>query len=262
MTKDPIQLAHQVGQIARKAGEVILEIYENESDFGIEHKADDSPLTRADKAGNDVIVEGLAQLSFQAPVLSEESKAIPYNDRRDYDFFWMVDPLDGTKEFIKRNGEFTVNIALIQGAKVVLGVVYVPVLDQLFWAVEGKGAYSVIDDKEQKLNVASFSMSDKGLKVVASRSHLNEDTQAFVAQLSEPELVSKGSSLKLLLIASGEAHLYPRLAPTMEWDIAAAQIIVEEAGGEVLQAETKEPVVFNKKNLLNPYFLCTGKITD
>jgi len=260
--KEPQQLARLVGKIAQKAGVAILNIYENDTDFGVEHKADDSPLTRADKAANDVIVKGLEELSFQAPILSEESKSIPYEVRRHYDYFWMVDPLDGTKEFIKRNGEFTVNIALIHKEKTVLGVVYVPVSNQLFWAVKGQGAYSYIGETEKNLSVAHFSMKDEGLKVVASRSHLNKETQAYVKQLSVPALVSKGSSLKLLLIASGEAHLYPRLAPTMEWDIAAAQIIVEEAGGKVLQAGTEDAVVFNKENLLNPHFICMGKITD
>lgn len=262
MIKDAKQLAQKVGKIAIQAGAVILDIYKNEADFGIEHKADDSPLTRADKAANDVIVAGLEALSFQAPIVSEENKAIPYETRQHFDYFWMVDPLDGTKEFIKRNGEFTVNIALIHQGKSVLGVVYVPVSNELYWAVEGHGAYSYIGETEKNLNVAHFSMKDEHLKVVASRSHLNEDTQAFVEQLSSPELISKGSSLKLLLIASSDAHLYPRLAPTMEWDIAAAQIIVEEAGGKVLQAGTDKAVVYNKENLLNPYFLCTGKITD
>lgn len=258
MTLNYKQLSKEVGIIARQAGAVIMDIYKNEADFGIEHKADNSPLTRADKAANDVINEGLEKLAFQAPILSEENKEIPYSVRKNYEYFWMVDPLDGTKEFIKRNGEFTVNIALIHKNEVVFGVVYVPVLKELYWAVKGQGAYSYIGETEKNLSAAKFHINDTYLKVVASRSHLNDDTKAFVEHLDDPELVSKGSSLKLLLIASGEADLYPRLAPTMEWDTAAAQIIVEEAGGHVLQAGTNKAVVYNKENLLNPYFLCKG----
>jgi 3'(2'), 5'-bisphosphate nucleotidase len=251
-------LVQEVSAIARAAGTEIMRIYEDEADFGIEHKADHSPLTRADQAANAVIVAGLEQLAFQAPIISEENKQVPYADRQDYDYFWMVDPLDGTKEFIKRNGEFTVNIALVRKHKVVLGVVYVPVTGELFWAAHLLGAYRVANGAEQRIQTATFSLSDPHLKVVASRSHLNPDTQAFIHQLNQPELVSKGSSLKFLLVAAGEAHLYPRLAPTMEWDTAAAQIVVEEAGGRVLQAGTEEPVVYNKPNLLNPHFVVSG----
>lgn len=252
------QLVEAVKKIAQQAGAVIMEVYNNEADFGVEHKADDSPLTKADKAANTVIVEALEQLAFQAPIISEENKMVAYETRKNYDYFWMVDPVDGTKEFIKRNGEFTVNIALVHKTKVVLGVVYVPVSQELYWATKGNGAYKTLGEQVEQLAVAQFSMQDSALKVVASRSHLNEETQAFVDQLHQPILVSKGSSLKLLLIASGEAHLYPRLAPTMEWDTAAAQIIVEEAGGKVLQAGTEKAVVYNKENLLNPHFLCLG----
>ncbi len=258
MTPSFQQLAIEVSQIARDAGAAILNIYNNADDFGVEQKADDSPLTKADKASNDVIVAGLEQLRFQVPILSEENKEIPYHERKDFDYFWLVDPLDGTKEFIKRNGEFTVNIALVKGNEVVFGVVYVPVSDELFWAAKEHGAYLQQEGQDKQLQAASFRMTDAGLKVVASRSHLNDETKAFVDQLNTPELVSKGSSLKLLLVASGAAHLYPRLAPTMEWDTAAAQIVVEEAGGKVLQAGTEEKVIYNKENLLNPHFLVLG----
>ncbi len=262
MTIDFSKLATEVGVIARAAGAAILEVYADESNFGIEHKADNSPLTRADQAANAVIMAGLEQLDFQAPIVSEENKEVPYSLRKDFDYFWLVDPLDGTKEFIKRNGEFTVNIALVKDGSVVFGVVYVPVTAELFWAAKGHGAFASTGSGEERIRAASFAMTDAALKVVASRSHLNEGTQAFVDALEAPELVSKGSSLKLLLVASGAAHLYPRLAPTMEWDTAAAQIIVEEAGGKVVQAATGEPVVYNKVNLLNPHFIVYGQMTD
>jgi 3'(2'), 5'-bisphosphate nucleotidase len=260
MTPDYQALSEAVGQIARAAGAAILDIYQNESDFGIEHKADNSPLTRADRAANAVIVAGLQDLDFQAPIVSEENKAVPYAERCSYEYFWLVDPLDGTKEFIKRNGEFTVNIALVHQQQVVFGVVYVPVSDELYWAAKDHGAHRIAKGKCTRLQAASFTLSDPGLKVVASRSHLNAETQDFVARLQAPELVSKGSSLKLLLVAAGAAHLYPRLAPTSEWDTAAAQIVVEEAGGQVRQAGTDEPVIYNKENILNPHFLVTGRL--
>ena len=262
MTIDFLKLATEVGAIARAAGAVILEVYADESNFGIEQKADNSPLTRADQAANAVIMAGLTKLDFQAPIISEENKEVPYSVRKDFDYFWLVDPLDGTKEFIKRNGEFTVNIALVKDGRVVFGVVYVPVTAELFWAAQGHGAFTSTGSSEERIRAAKFTMKDTGLKVVASRSHLNEGTQAFVDALVAPELVSKGSSLKLLQVASGEAHLYPRLAPTMEWDTAAAQIIVEEAGGKVVQATTGAPVVYNKEHLLNPHFVVYGQLTD
>lgn len=243
---------------ALEAGKKILEIYES-GDFSIEAKADNSPLTLADKASHNEIVKHLKKTDL--PILSEEGKSISYNERMDWEYFWMIDPLDGTKEFIKKNGEFTVNIALIHHDHPVLGVVYTPCLNELFYAIQGKGAF-LETDQSRKLKVNTFSMDDVHLKVVASRSHLNEDTQAFLDSLNEPEIVSKGSSLKLLMVAQGQADLYPRYAPTMEWDTAAAQIIVEEAGGIVHIKDTKSPVTYNKEDLLNPYFLVSGQVSD
>jgi 3'(2'), 5'-bisphosphate nucleotidase len=238
-------------EAALKAGEVIIEIYES-GDFAIEAKADDSPLTLADKAGNEAIVNVLNQTNL--PILSEEGSSIPFEERSNWEYFWMIDPLDGTKEFIKRNGEFTVNIALIHRNRSILGVVYVPVTKDLYWACDQMGAWK----NGAKLHVNNREISGSGLKVVASRSHMNEETEAFIATLNNPMIVSKGSSLKLLMVAEGEADLYPRYAPTMEWDIAAAQIIVEEAGGRVLKSDVSDPIVMNKINLLNPYFLVKG----
>lgn len=239
-------------EAAVKAGEAIIKIYES-GDFSIEAKSDDSPLTLADKASHLEIVDHLQKTGL--PILSEEGKAIDYEDRKNWEYFWMIDPLDGTKEFIKKNGEFTVNIALINNSGVVMGVVYTPVLKELFWASKGKGAYK----DGVRLRVNDFKISGEGLKIVASRSHLNDDTQQFMDKLNQPEIVSKGSSLKLLMVAEGEADLYPRFAPTMEWDTAAAQIIVEEAGGTVTIKGSDEKVRYNKENLLNPSFLVSGK---
>ncbi len=238
---------------AREANSEILKIYES-GDFGLEAKSDNSPLTLADRASHNTIIEELKKTEI--PILSEEGKDISFRERSKWEYFWMVDPLDGTKEFVKRNGEFTVNIALIKKSKVVMGVVTVPVTGDMYYAISGTGAYK----NNKKINCESFGLGDSELRIVASRSHLNEDTEKFINGFQDPVFVSKGSSLKLLMVAEGNAHLYPRFAPTMEWDTAAAQIIVEEAGGSVTIGKTGNTVVYNKENLLNPYFLVTGKI--
>jgi len=256
------ELTKELRKIAREAGEAILDIYHNASDFDIQSKADDSPLTIADQKANTIICAGLEALSVQYPIISEENKLMSYEERKNWTHCWMVDPLDGTKEFIKRNGEFTVNIALIQDNEVVMGVVYAPALDEMYWSAKDHGAHALIDGKELELTSSTFTMQDKGLRVVCSRSHLNEGTQAFVDALDSPELVSKGSSLKFLILAKANADVYPRIAPTMEWDTAAAQIILEEAGGEVLQYQTDKKVVYNKEDLLNPFFLARGNVLN
>jgi 3'(2'), 5'-bisphosphate nucleotidase len=238
-----------IKEIAIEAGKVIMEIYKR--DFSVEYKEDNSPLTEADLASNKVIVEALEK--FNIPILSEEEKAIEYSDRKDWKYYWCIDPIDGTKEFIKKNGEFTVNIALIHRDIPVLGVVYAPVLEDMYIAKKGEGAYK----NAQKLPLKINSTPEAKLKVVASKSHLSIETQKFIDNLDTEEIeqVSKGSSLKLCMVAEGEADIYPRLAPTMEWDTAAAHAIVLEAGKSVVQFETREPIVYNKKNLLNPWFI-------
>ena len=253
-------LAQEVVRIAQLAGKEILEVYNDESNFGVEIKSDDSPLTKADKKANEIIVKELDLLKLGYPIISEENKQVSYEVRKDYEKFWLVDPLDGTKEFIKRNGEFTVNIALIENGKPVLGVVHVPVTGETYWAVRGLGAYQLKDNSESQLQAKEFSLTDDSLRVVCSRSHINKDTQDFIDNLQNPIPVSKGSSLKFLLIASGQAEIYPRMGPTMEWDTGAAQIVLEEAGGEVLHFETMEPLNYNKESLLNPYFVARAKL--
>ena len=257
---DKVALARKVNEIAREAGAAILEVYNKEEDFQVEHKGDSSPLTIADRRANRIICDALEQLEEKFPIVSEENKAIPYEERRHFTYSWLVDPLDGTKEFIKRNGEFTVNIALLHEQKSILGSVYAPFLDELYWAVKGEGAFLEKDGKSTRLEAASFTMADAGLNVVCSRSHLNEGTQAFIDQLKDPEKVSQGSSLKFLILAKAQAHVYPRLAPTMEWDTGAAQIVLEEAGGKVVEAESGEPLRYNKENLLNPHFIAYGNV--
>lgn len=244
-----------VETLAVQAGEAILTIYHS-NDFGVDHKADDSPLTKADLASHRIIVDGLKALTPDIPVLSEESADIPFEERQSWQKYWLVDPLDGTKEFIKRNGEFTVNIALIQQGKAVLSVVYVPVTDVSYSAAVGVGVFKREAGKKSSIGV----MKNSRFKptVVGSRSHMSEDVQAYLDRLGQHELVSMGSSLKFCLVAEGKADLYPRLGLTSEWDTAAAQCIVEQAGGQVVTLDGK-PLLYNTKDsLLNPFFMVYG----
>jgi 3'(2'), 5'-bisphosphate nucleotidase len=253
-------LALEVVEIAAKAGVRIMEIYNAAEGIVYDKKTDNSPLTQADREGNSIICAALEKLSVQFPIISEENKLLTYEERKNYEHFWLVDPLDGTKEFIKRNGEFTVNIALIKGQTPVMSVVLAPAINEMYWAVKGLGAFLIKDGETTQLNAKTFTMSDEGLGVVCSRSHLNQETQDFIDKLDNPTKVSTGSSLKFLILAKGEAHLYPRIAPTMEWDTAAAQMILEAAGGKVISNETGEPLLYNKENLLNPYFVAYANV--
>lgn len=249
-----------VVETATKAASAILEVYK--SSFDIILKEDKSPLTEADKKSNKIIEDSLKKHFPEIPILSEESKQIPYSERKNWKQFWLVDPLDGTKEFINRNGDFTVNIALIEGNKPVLGVVYVPVLNLCYVGISDKGAFKIeqgkaplrIDNK-----TATPLKSLKLIRVVGSRSHLSAETIDFVNELKEEGkdvvFVSRGSSLKLCLVAEGEADIYPRFGPTMEWDTAAAQAVVEAAGKNVIDFTTNKPLCYNKENLLNNWFL-------
>lgn len=257
-------------EAALKAGEEICLIYNDPaSDFEIERKADNSPLTIADRKAHEAIVAILNETPF--PVLSEEGKHLDYEIRRQWDTLWIVDPLDGTKEFIKRNGEFTVNIALVHNSVPVMGVIYVPVKKELYFAVEGAGAYKFVSpiiglddgvtlekmiEESEKLPVND---ARDHFVIVASRSHLTPETETYIADLKKKhgsvELKSSGSSLKICLVAEGMADVYPRFAPTMEWDTAAGHAIARAAGMEVYQAENGEPLQYNKENLLNPWFI-------
>jgi 3'(2'), 5'-bisphosphate nucleotidase len=240
--------------IARNAGKKIMEVYADD-DFGTRLKSDDSPLTEADLAAHHVIVDGLQALDPAIPVLSEESSDIAWNERQQWERYWLVDPLDGTKEFIKRNGEFTVNIALVENNEAVLGVVYAPVLDVTYYGDES-GAYKVTEDGETREIRVVAHQEGETWKVVGSRSHAGDSLVAFLEELGDHEMVSMGSSLKLCLVAEGAAHIYPRLGLTSEWDTAAAHAVVNAAGGEVVIAETGEPLQYNtKESLLNPFFI-------
>jgi len=258
---------------ALSAGFSILEIYDSYA-YSVREKEDKSPLTEADLKSQEIICSFLSKTDY--PILSEEEKDISYEERKHWERFWLVDPLDGTKEFIKRNGEFTVNIALIENERPILGVVYAPVLGDLYFASKDIGAYKLnvsgkqlkefslekIIDTSEQLGVTEKN-NFKEIIVVASRSHMSEKTKNFVERLKEKEgnvrLVSKGSSLKLCLIAEGRADIYPRFAPSMEWDTAAGQAIVETSGGKVIDAETGKPLKYNKESLLNPPFIAVRK---
>lgn len=246
------ELIEAAKEAAVEAGKVIIDIYES-GDFSIEAKADNSPLTLADRAAHNTIVSFLDKTGI--PILSEEGRDIPYSERSNWEYFWMLDPLDGTKEFIKKNGEFTVNIALIHKGESILGVVYPPILKQLFWAIKGEGSFKQVGNDIEKLSVSKKQLTEPSLKVVASRSHMSQATEDYLKKLESPKIVSKGSSLKFLLIAEGSADVYPRFGPTMEWDTAAAHVIVTEAGGNVTLEDEKTKLSYNKENLLNPTFI-------
>ena len=274
-------------QAAIKAGDAILDVYRS-AEFEVEEKADKSPLTLADRRSHEVIVNYLTK--FDIPILSEEGRDIPYPERKKWDTYWLIDPLDGTKEFIKKNGEFTVNIAMIRKQKPVAGVVYVPDRDTLYFASTEIGAYKadahqlaelLIGKKERSDQLAGLSASEPGPRlknlmglstilpvnqstnrpytIAGSRSHATPELEAFVEQTrreqGEVEFISAGSSLKLCLVAEGRADIYPRTGPTMEWDTAAGQAVVECSGGKVYKYDTEEPLGYNKENLLNPWFV-------
>jgi len=252
---DLSQLCNYSLEIAIQAGEKILQIY-NDS-YTIEHKNDNTPLTTADLAAHNIIVEQLSRLTPDIPVLSEESEKIPYTTRRSWPIYWLVDPLDGTREFIKRNGEFTVNIALIDQHKSILGVIYAPVPDTRYYAYLNGGAFKADKNSQpQAINVRP--LPDDKITVAGSRSHACSRLQTYIDQLGDAEVITMGSSLKSCLVAEGSIDIYPRLGPTSEWDTAAAQCIVEQAGGFVTQTDM-QPLRYNTKDSLqNPDFFVFG----
>jgi 3'(2'), 5'-bisphosphate nucleotidase len=259
MKTEEINIAAVVN-LAKAAGAAIMKIYNSE--IKVTYKGDESPLTQADLASHNCICAGLAELTPSIPVLSEESTEFPAEERLSWNRFWLVDPLDGTKEFIKRNGEFTVNIALIDNGVPVMGVVYAPDLDICYWGVEGEGAFKQQHKKPVvPMHVAEPPEVNQIWRVVGSRSHESDEFLSFVAKLPESEIVAMGSSLKLCIVADGGADLYPRLGPTCEWDTAAADAVVRAAGGQVLNADTLLPLGYNQRDtLLNPHFIvCADK---
>ncbi|MFC3283761.1 3'(2'),5'-bisphosphate nucleotidase CysQ [Litchfieldella rifensis] len=241
------------------AGWQVLEVYKR--DFEVETKADKSPLTEADMVSHHALVALLEELTPRIPILSEESGEVPFETRQGWGCYWLLDPLDGTKEFIKKNGEFTLNVALIEKDMPVFGIVHAPALGITWWGQQGEGAWKVQDGQATPINVRGLPDPEQAAwKVVGSRSHGSAEFEAFCAQLPRHERVSMGSSLKLCLVAEGAADLYPRLAPTSEWDTAAAQAVVMAAGGEVFNAQTLEPLRCNQQDsVLNPWFIACGQ---
>lgn len=256
------QLLRLAAKAAIKAGNEIMRIYlDPKQDFDVEQKADKSPLTLADKTAHRAIVKYLAESGI--PILSEEGKLLPYEKRKEWKRLWIVDPLDGTKEFLKKNGEFTVNIALVENGAPVLGVIYVPVTAVLYTGIVGYGAHRTKGAKNfSVLDISAIpllSLPPHPFTIVCSRSHMSPDTEYYVKQMrvlhKDVQLVSSGSSLKICLVAEGTADVYPRFAPTMEWDTAAGDAIARAAGREVVDAKTGEPLVYNKPDLHNPWFI-------
>lgn len=247
------ELIQHLLPIARLAGDAIMAIYSRGTPE-VQLKEDNSPVTEADLAAHKVLASRLKPLLFQCPVVSEEDAGSLVH-RKSTGRFWLIDPLDGTKEFIARNGEFTVNIALIEDGRCVLGVVSVPAIDTLYWGGTGMGAFRRMDGQIVAIKVAD-SKAGSACRVVASKSHLNEATRSFIDKLGEVSLVQAGSSLKFCRLAEGEADIYPRLAPTNEWDTAAAQAVLEGAGGVVIDLQGV-PLLYGKPNVLNPSFIAT-----
>ena len=237
-------------EAALEAGNAIMQVYHS-MNFSVEYKADKSPLTMADTAANEIIKKKLAVTGI--PFLSEEGKMTSYIERRHWNLFWLVDPLDGTKEFIKHNKDFTVNIALIKDRQPVFGVVYAPALKLLYWNdLKGKAWKKEGAARETEIRTQH---NDEVKAIVASKSHLSKETEEYIERFPDAELKTIGSSLKFMLIAEGNADCYPRFGPTMEWDTAAAHAIVESAGGKVTQYRNDEPLYYNKEDLLNPWFI-------
>jgi len=256
----------QLLKLALDAGKAILEVYETA--FAVEIKDDRSPLTLADKHSNEILYNGLIKMGG-LPVLSEEIKQLPYEERKSWKSFWLVDPLDGTKEFIKRNGEFTVNVALIEGTEPVFGLIYVPVTGKFYYAIKGYGSYFLSGLNNLSSNFNEIIAHSKKLpiehrpageyNIVASRSHMSPKTEAYINEEKKKHsvvnIVSAGSSLKFCLVAEGKADAYPRFGPTMEWDTGAGHIIIAETGKKLVRCDTMEPLTYNKPDLLNPDFL-------
>ena len=250
---------NKIIDVAKAAGDKILEIYNKES-FDRQLKTDNSPLTEADIVSHNLITQLLKNITPTIPIISEESSTILWKERRQYKCYWLIDPLDGTKEFIKKNGEFTVNIALIYKHEPILGVVHAPVLNETWIGEQGKPSKKIEKGNTRAIKVKPHKQGEV-YKVVGSRSHAGDSLNELLKEIEKYELVSMGSSIKLCLVAEGKAHIYPRFGLTSEWDTAAAHAVVNSAGGEVVNNETKMPLKYNTKDsLLNPYFIVQEKL--
>ncbi len=249
------ELLDPVIQIAYQAGKKIMEVYD--AGFSVEQKSDHTPVTEADMAANEVIECKLKELTPHLPILTEEDDSVPYSERKKWPRYWLIDPLDGTREFIKRNGEFTVNIALIDGDESVMGVVYAPVMGVLYYAAKGQGAFKQASINEPEVIRVRDKCQSKTV-IACGRSHPSAEMKSFVESIGEHEIIRIGSALKSCLVAEGKADLYARLGPTSEWDTAAAQCVVEEAGGAITDTNMQRLCYNTKDDLLNPHFFVAG----
>jgi 3'(2'), 5'-bisphosphate nucleotidase len=248
------ELLEPITDLAIEAGNAILAVYA--TDFDVESKSDESPLTQADLASHNCIVAGLAALTPDIPIISEEDGLPGFDVRGQWSRYWLIDPLDGTKEFVNRNGEFTVNIALIDNHRPVFGVVHVPVQDKTYIGCEGRGSELRADGETKSITVGAN--SSQPVRIVGSRSHRGTSLDAFLAKLGDHDMVAMGSSLKFCTVAEGKADIYPRLGPTSEWDTAAAQAVVEQAGGKVVELDGNALSYNKKEDILNPWFVVIG----
>jgi 3'(2'), 5'-bisphosphate nucleotidase len=258
------ELLKGMAAAAARAAREILAVYEDSERFAMRReKADHSPLTEADEASHRSLAASLGGLLPGLPLLSEEGAQLPYALRRAWPRFWLLDPLDGTKEFLQRNGEFCINIALIEGGQPVAACVQAPVSGEAYVAARGGGAWRLRPGGQaERLQAALFDPRQPGLRILVSRSHLNESTRQYIARFDRPQLVPMGSALKFVEIAASRADLYPRFGPTMEWDSAAPQLLVEEAGGQVLACESLQPLAYGKADLRNPDFIVRGRMQE
>jgi 3'(2'), 5'-bisphosphate nucleotidase len=247
----------QIVTIAKQAGNAIMDVYA-QTDLLVEIKQDDSPVTAADIASHNVIIKGLTSHFTDIPIMSEEDANISWDTRKKWQTYWLIDPLDGTKEFIKRNGEFTVNIALIHQGQSIAGVVYAPVLSKCYSGIVGQGAWLEHDGKVTLLDISQRGITPIPV-IVGSRSHVSPDMAEYLHTVGEHQMLSVGSSLKFCMVAEGQADVYPRLGLTSEWDTAAAQAVLESAGGVVVEYPALTPLQYNQKeNILNPYFIAAS----
>ena len=249
--QDNLFLENMINLI-RECNKVILDIYN--SNFEVINKNDNSPLTLADQKSNEIICNFLGSFT-NSIVISEENKNSSYKSRKNAEWCWLVDPIDGTKEFVKKNGQFTVNIGLCRFGVPVFGIVSIPVTGEIYYGIEGVGSFKLDNAKKTKLQIFQKNIESSNLKIVASSSHMNEDTKKYIDNFKKPEIINVGSSIKLLYIAEGKADIYPRIAPTSEWDTCAAHAVVKYAGGKVYQFGTENEIKYNKENLLNPNFV-------
>lgn len=250
-----------ISSLLARAGNAVMNIYDAEDvGYVTTYKDNKSPVTEADLLSNKIISSGLINLFPSIPIISEESDMVSYHQRKNWEYAWLLDPLDGTKEFISRSDEFSINLALIQNGVPKVGFIYLPVFKVLYYAIKGCGAFEVVENNTNTISVNTFSLSQKGLKIVVSRSEMDSSTRRYVEILNTPEIITLGSALKFISIAKGEADYYPRMIHIMEWDTAAGQIIIEEAGGALVEASSGLPLTYNKPTMINPHFIASGKI--